>query len=78
MNIWISASHIPGSKNVEADKESRKINDSTEWSLSMTVYNRLAQLWGPFQVDLFGLILRSQIMCHGDQILATCLLMPFS
>ena len=53
-NIWISASHIPGSKNVEADKESRKINDSTEWSLSMTVYNRLAQLWGPFQVDLFA------------------------
>ena len=29
-NIWISASHIPGSINVEADKESRKINDSTE------------------------------------------------
>ena len=53
-NIWISASHIPGSKNVEADKESRKSNDSTEWSLSMTVYNRLAQLWGPFQVDLFA------------------------
>ena len=53
-NIWISASHIPGSKNVEADKESSKSNDSTEWSLSMTVYNRLAQLWGPFQVDLFA------------------------
>ncbi|XP_068674488.1 uncharacterized protein [Montipora foliosa] len=50
-NIWISASHIPGSINVEADKESRKINDSTEWSLSMIVYNRLAQLWGPFQLD---------------------------
>lgn len=53
-NIWISASHIPGSTNVEADKESRKINDSTEWSLSMIVYHRLAQLWGPFQVDLFA------------------------
>ncbi|XP_073237618.1 uncharacterized protein [Porites lutea] len=50
-NIWISASHIPGSINVEADKESRKINDSTEWSLSMIVYNRLAQLWGAFQLD---------------------------
>ncbi|XP_067021506.1 uncharacterized protein [Acropora muricata] len=50
-NIWISACHIPGSTNVEADKESRKINDSTEWSLSMIVYNRLAQLWGPFQLD---------------------------
>lgn len=53
-NIWISVSHIPGSTNVEADKESRKINDSTEWSLSTIVYNRLAQLWGPFQVDLFA------------------------
>ncbi|XP_044165778.1 uncharacterized protein LOC122949786 [Acropora millepora] len=53
-NIWISASHIPGSTNVDVDKESRKINVSTEWSLSMIVYNRLAQLWGPFQVDLFA------------------------
>ena len=73
-NIWISASHIPGSKNVEADKESRKINDSTEWSLSMTVYNRLAQLWGPFQVDLFA----SRLNFKVPEVLAPCLLMPFS
>ena len=52
-NIWISSSHIPGSKNVEADKESRN-NDSTEWSLSMTVYNDLAEIGGPFQIDLFA------------------------
>ena len=31
--IWLSACHIPGSINVEADSESRVFNTSTEWSL---------------------------------------------
>lgn len=53
-NIWLSASHIPGSKNVEADRESRNTNDATEWSLSTTVYNNLLETWGPFQIDLFA------------------------
>ena len=67
-NIWISASHIPGSTNIEADKESRKINDSTEWSGAL-----FKNTYSPP-----GLILRSQFMYHGDQTLAQCLLMPFS
>ena len=33
-NIWLSATHIPGSKNIQADKESRVLKESTEWSLS--------------------------------------------
>ena len=32
-NIWLSATHIPGSKNIQADKESRVLKESTEWSL---------------------------------------------
>ena len=53
-NIWISASHIPGSANVDADKESRNASDSTEWSLNDSIYNSIAKLWGPFQIDLFA------------------------
>ena len=32
-NIWLSACHIPGSQNTDADKQSRVLNVSTEWSL---------------------------------------------
>ena len=38
-NIWLSATHIPGSKNIQADKESRVLKESTEWSLSQGVFN---------------------------------------
>ena len=30
---WLTAAHIPGLLNVEADEASRKFNDRTEWEL---------------------------------------------
>ncbi len=30
-NVWVSAAHIPGSTNVEADRESRQFNDNIQW-----------------------------------------------
>ena len=47
-NIWLSAYHIPGVQNSEADTESRKINESTEWSLDSQVFDNILALWGPF------------------------------
>ncbi len=38
----------------DADKESRNASDSTEWSLNDSIYNSIAKLWGPFQIDLFA------------------------
>ena len=37
-NIWLSATNIPGSKNIQADKESRILKESTEWSLSQDCF----------------------------------------
>ena len=31
--LWISATHIPGPKNVIADKNSRMLEESSEWKL---------------------------------------------
>ena len=39
--IWLSACHIPSVKNVEADTESRKFSDSTEWSLDSEVFDNI-------------------------------------
>lgn len=53
-NIWLSATHIPGSDNIQADKESRALRDSTEWSLSQEAFNAIHDRWGPFDIDLFA------------------------
>ena len=37
-NIHLSAEHIPGSKNVLADKASRVFNENTEWTLDLIVF----------------------------------------
>ena len=52
-NIWLSACHIPGVKNTEADKESKCQNESTEWSLTLEVFEDINKLWGTFDIDLF-------------------------
>ena len=53
-NLWLSATHIPGSENIQADKESRVLKESTEWSLSQEVFTALEDRWGMFDTDLFA------------------------
>ena len=43
-NIWLSACHIPGSQNTDADKQSRVFNVSTEWSLCTQVFEDIQRL----------------------------------
>ena len=79
-DIWLSATHIPGSENIEADKESE---------LSKTQQNGLCprRFLMPYRNDgahlkliclLRDLILRSPNMSHGDLTLGHILLMVFS
>ena len=53
-NIWLSAGHIPGSANVDADNESRRFNSSTEWSLHSDAFADINEMWGPFQIAFFA------------------------
>ena len=53
-NIWLSSCHIPGSTNIEADKESRQFNTSIEWSLNTEVFQDIKHMLGPFHIDLFA------------------------
>ena len=39
--FWLSASHIPGTKNVTAHYHSREFNDNTEWKLSTHVFDEI-------------------------------------
>lgn len=53
-NIWISAVHVPGKCNIEVDKLSRKLNDDMEWALKPELFQKLENLLGEFDIDLFA------------------------
>jgi hypothetical protein len=65
-NIWLSSCHIPGSTNVVADKESRELDGSTEWSLNTEVFEDINRLWGPFQIDLFASRLNYKVTVYAS------------
>lgn len=61
-NIWISASHIPGIDNVEADRLSRTINDDLEWKLNETTFLKICQIFHLKEgIDLFASRLNYQL-----------------
>lgn len=60
-NVFITAYHIPGKNNVEADFFSRHFSDSTEWMLKKKIFSRLiTQLVRP-NIDLFASRLNCQL-----------------
>ena len=64
--IWLTACHIPGSTNVDADAESRNTNSSTEWSLHLDVFADINKMWGPFHVDLFASRLNFKVSTYAS------------
>ncbi|CAK1602664.1 unnamed protein product [Parnassius mnemosyne] len=53
-NIFIFASYIPSTENYLADRESRKINESTEWELHGHAYKEIIARLGSPCIDLFA------------------------
>jgi hypothetical protein len=59
-NNWLSATHLPGCENIEADAESRHFNDRTEWMLDTEVFQGIARKFGNPDIDLFASRLNKQ------------------
>jgi hypothetical protein len=53
-NIYIFASYIKSCENVIADRESRRINIDTEWAIHQPVFERITNLLGTPEFDLFA------------------------
>lgn len=60
-NVWLSACHLPGKSNVEADKLSIKLSNDMEWKLNVDIFEILQSRCGLFDVDLFVLRLNWQV-----------------
>ena len=53
-DLWISAAHIPGLQNVEADAYSRKLEEGTEWQLNPVIFKNITKTFGTPDIDLFA------------------------
>lgn len=60
-NTWLTAEFIPGVLNVDADWESRHINDRTEWSLNEDMFQKITRKFGTPEVDLFASRLNAKL-----------------
>ena len=59
---WLTATHIPGVLNVEADKESRDCEMRSEWMLNVSIFeNMLKELNFQPDIDIFASRINSQL-----------------
>ena len=65
-NIWLSASHLPGCENTEADRESWHFNDRTEWKLEPDIYHSITKQFGKPSIDLFASRLNKQCPVYAS------------
>ena len=54
LDLWLSAAHIPGAQNIEADEASRVFDDRTEWALRGDLFKIMCKIFGEPTIDLFA------------------------
>ena len=61
-NSWLSAIHIPGKENNEAEYMSRLLNDNTEWKLDPQIFQNIVKLLSvKLEIDIFASHLNYQV-----------------
>ena len=53
-DIWVQASYIRSTDNVEANEESRVKNIDGEWSLAQNIFSNVTKMFGTPSIDLFA------------------------
>ena len=61
-NNWVTATHIPGVLNIEADRESRECAERTEWQLNPKCFDQIIKDFETTpKIDLFASRLNKQV-----------------
>ena len=61
---WLSITHIQGKQNTRADHASRIFDDTTEWSLPHSLFDKLSKIFPTPQRDLFASRLNAKLKCY--------------
>ena len=62
--VSLTASWIPSELNVEADRESRRNPNSSEWALNQGVFRQVCQKWGRPEIDAFASRIMHQLQSY--------------
>lgn len=65
-SVILSACHIPGKDNVDADRESRLSNLDAEWMLAPNIFKKLCACFGSPEIDLFASTLNAQLSVYAS------------
>jgi hypothetical protein len=60
-NLWLSAVHIAGKLNIEADEKSRKFSDKHEWMLNNQCFNEIITCFPEVNIDMFASRLNNKL-----------------
>lgn len=60
-NVWLTACHLPGHLNVNADLNSRKFNERIEWTLEKAVFEKICSIFERPDIDLFATRINAQL-----------------
>ena len=52
--IWLIATHITGTKNVEVDRELRVFSENKEWMIRPDIFRQITDIWEEPSIDLFA------------------------
>ena len=59
--MYVSAAHIPGTQNTEAESFFRNFNEATEWKLSTHLFQKISSMFVNPTLDLFASRMKYQI-----------------
>ena len=59
--MWVSAAHISGKNNIEADQQSRVPQNATEWKLYPELFQKIVDKSGKPDIDLFASRINRQL-----------------
>ena len=60
-SMWVSAAHIPGTQNMEADSCSRNFTETIDWKLSTHLFQKISSMFGNPKLDLIASRINFQI-----------------
>ena len=67
-HIYLTAAHVPGKDNCEADAESRVVeNNDTEWSLNSETFEAIYSTFPKLTVDLFASRLNNKLKKYASR-----------
>ena len=64
-NSFISAVHIPGKHNIEADRFSRKFSNNTEWQLNLKIFIEITKKFCYTEIGLVVTRMKTQLQNYG-------------